>query len=150
MRNLTDHFVLEEFTASMTARLFEIGNTPDENAIKNMTLLCENVLEPLRALLQRPLFINSGYRSSELNKRVGGVSNSQHMTGEAADVRAKNLQDANNMVKLISDYLDFDQVFVERSAKGNGTVCYWVHVSYKKSGNRKQVLSLKTKSIINH
>lgn len=150
MRNLTDHFVLEEFTASHDSKAFGIGNTPGENAIKNMTLLCENVLEPLRALLQRPLFINSGYRSPELNKRVGGVSNSQHMRGQAADVRAKNLQDANNMVKLISDYLDFDQVFVERSAKGNGTMCYWVHVSYKKSGNRKQVLSLKTKSIINH
>lgn len=84
---LTEHFKLSEFTNSSTATARGIDNTPNEQQIANLKRICEEILEPLRAFAGQPIIIGSGYRSPALNKAVGGVKNSQHMTGEAADIR---------------------------------------------------------------
>jgi len=84
--NLTLHFTLEEFVQSQTATRHNLPNTPTSGDITNMTLLCTNVLEPLRTLIDEPLTISSGYRSPDVNKLVGGSPTSQHCEGKAADL----------------------------------------------------------------
>lgn len=89
---LTDHFSLSEFTRSSTADRLHINNTIDlsvpsgQSVFKNLKNLCEQVLEPLREHFGIPVVICSGYRCPQLNKAVGGVPNSQHLKGEAADI----------------------------------------------------------------
>ena len=85
---LSQHFRLSEFTRSATASARGIDNTPSASAIDNLRRLCQEVLEPLRRHLDRPVVISSGYRCKKLNQLVGGVRTSQHMTGEAADIAA--------------------------------------------------------------
>ena len=84
---LTEHFKLSEFTNSSTATARGIDNTPNEQQIANLKHICEEILEPLRAFAGQPIIIGSGFRCPALNKAVGGVKNSQHMTGEACDIR---------------------------------------------------------------
>ena len=81
MIQLTKHFTLSEFTRSEKAQAKGIDNTPSLEAVSNLQYLCQQVLEPLRQWIGKPVVINSGYRCSELNQLVGGVNNSQHMTG---------------------------------------------------------------------
>ena len=78
---LTEHFKLSEFTNSSTATARGIDNTPNEQQIANLKRICEEILEPLRAFAGQPIIIGSGFRCPALNKAVGGVKNSQHMTG---------------------------------------------------------------------
>jgi len=78
---ISPHFSLAELTRTGTG----LVNEPDEAAKRRLTLLCQEVLEPLRALVG-PLRVNSGYRSLEVNKAIKGAKRSQHMSGEAADV----------------------------------------------------------------
>ena len=87
MLQLTTHFYLSEFTRSSTAQEKGIDNTPSLEAVSNLQYLCQQVLEPLRVWIGKPVVINSGYRCAKLNQLVGGVSNSQHQTGQAVDIR---------------------------------------------------------------
>ena len=73
---LSKSFTLEEFIASQVAERKGIDNTPDETQVENMRVLCENVLEPIRALIQKPIIISSGYRSPELNAAINGSETS--------------------------------------------------------------------------
>ena len=90
---LSEHFMLSEFTRSSTAERLGICNELDpfypthKDIIANLKRLCEEILEPLRAFAGQPIIIGSGFRCPALNKAVGGVKNSQHMTGEACDIR---------------------------------------------------------------
>ena len=83
---LSEHFSLEEFIFSQTATRLGINNTPPADALAKMIILCEEVLEPLREKIGKPIIITSGYRSPELNKAIGGSHHSQHCKGEAADI----------------------------------------------------------------
>ena len=83
---ISKHFVLEEFTASPTAKAKGIRNVPGHQEIVNLAGLVHHVLEPLREAMGHAIKIGSGYRCPALNQAVGGVSNSQHMKGEAADL----------------------------------------------------------------
>lgn len=83
---LSPHFSLAELTRTSTT----LPNEPDEASRKRLKLLCDEVLEPLRALVG-PLRVNSGYRSLEVNRAIGGAAHSQHLRGEAADVVPLNL-----------------------------------------------------------
>ena len=87
---LTENFKLTEFTKSSTAQRLGLDNTPSPNIVRALTNLCQQVLQPLRDWYGKPIIVSSGYRSAMLNKAVGGVSNSQHMKGEAADLQVKN------------------------------------------------------------
>ena len=82
------HFTIHELTRSATADRKGIDNTPSKQVIENLTALVDNVLDPLREAWGKPIHVNSGFRSPELNRAVGGVPGSQHMKGEAADITA--------------------------------------------------------------
>ena len=123
-------FTLEEFTVSQTATRRGLPNDPPEDVIDSIQALCAKILDPLRQKLGKPIVINSGYRSPEINKAIGGASRSQHSAGEAADIICPGVE-VSHLVKVIREMdLPFDQLIHE------GT---WVHVSYS-DRNRRQVL----------
>jgi uncharacterized protein YcbK (DUF882 family) len=98
-------------------------------AEENLMALVENVLEPAREKLGGPIIVNSGYRCERHNKAVGGVANSQHLRGEAADIRC---EDNKRLAKIIVEAGRFDQLIIYPT---------FIHVSFKRLGaNRKQVL----------
>lgn len=86
---LSKHFKLSEFTRSDTASRYYIDKTPSLEVVSNLQHLCQQVLEPLREWMNEPITISSGYRCPQLNSHpsVKGVANSQHLKGEAADIR---------------------------------------------------------------
>ena len=135
---LTPHFKLSEFTKSSTATARKIDNTPSEQVISNLTLLCEQVLEPLRVHFNCPIIIGSGYRSPALNKAVGGVANSQHMTGEAADIHLPDNATGRKWFLWMMDNLKFDQLIMEKSTPTSTR--YWIHVSFSRHRCRQQVI----------
>ena len=85
------YFTLSELTHSQTAKAHSIANVPTAEALKNLEQLVCNVLDPLRERWQSPIYITSGYRSPELNKKVGGAKTSYHLRGMAADITAKSV-----------------------------------------------------------
>jgi zinc D-Ala-D-Ala carboxypeptidase len=137
---LTQHFSLEEMTKSQTASRKGIDNTPTPEVVENLKELCENVLEKIRNHFGRPLTVNSGYRGPKLNKAIGGAKNSQHLTGQAADIEIPGM-DNKILFCWIRDNLDYDQLILEYYKPGipdSG----WVHVSWNSKGNRKQILTI--------
>lgn len=104
---LTEHFKLSEFTKSSIASARHIDNTLSESnpqqaeIIANLRNLCENVLEPLRQWYGKPIVISSGYHCPALKRAVGGATTSQHMKGEAADLRIPTIKAPNR--SLIQD-----------------------------------------------
>ena len=133
---LTTNFNLNEFTYSVTAQANKIDNRPSVYVVDNLKSLCENVLQPLRDYLNAPVKITSGFRCAELNKKVKGSANSQHLVGQAADfiVPQKDLKEVYNYVKR---NLPYDQILFEYNGKD-----MWIHVSYRKDGkNRKQAIN---------
>ena len=137
---VTMHFTIEELCASATAKAKGINNTPNMQQMVNLVYLAAYVLEPLRVAMGEPIKIGSGFRCQALNKAVGGVTNSQHMKGQAADLCIDgDLKKGKKWFAYIRDHLPFDQLIWEHNNKGN----YWVHVSfvYPDFGkNRKQVI----------
>ena len=89
MEQITNNFTLEEFTRSETASRMGIQNVPGNREKLAIVNLCAKLLQPLRDIYGKPIRINSGYRCPELNKAVGGVPNSQHVLGEAADIHCE-------------------------------------------------------------
>lgn len=138
------HFTIEELIHSDKARELGIDNTPDKDSIDRLTTLIIEVLDPARELLGKPIVVTSGYRCSVLNTAVGGQPNSQHTKGEAADLQCYNNK---YLFDIIRENLSFDQLILETKdifdRNGNKTgVREWVHISYKKGKNRKQVLRM--------
>ena len=149
---LSEHFKLSEFTRSATATARKIDNTPSQEVISNLKVLCQNVLEPLRAFAQQPIIISSGYRCPKLNSAVGGVYSSQHTLGEACDIRLPvskhttqrdgkahtDKEILNSWFDWIVTNTDFDQAIIE-TANGKD---FWIHVSCRanKRKNRHQVI----------
>ena len=136
---ISQHFTLEEMTASATAKAKGIYNSPGITQLINMTYLCIYVLEPLRTEMGYPIKIDSGFRCKALNKAVCGVSNSQHLTGQAADLCIDgDIQKGKRWFEWIKTHCEFDQLIWEHNPK---TGSYWVHVSYNAFGkNCKQVI----------
>lgn len=116
---LSPHFTLAEMTATNHPNL---QDEPSVQVIINLVYLCAVVLEPLRKMLGHPVRINSGYRSARLNKEVGGVPNSYHLTGRAADIFCKNLGEARLILTCLRDIPQVDLAMIEKK-RG-----YWVHV----------------------
>ena len=136
---LTAHFSLREMCASGTAIRLGIKNEPSEEVINRLQQLCEHVLEPLRQRFG-VIRITSGYRCERLNKAVGGVKNSQHRLGEAADIHVSNIEVGRKMFRYIKENLEFDQLLFERIQE-NGAC--WLHVSFRAEPERIQVPSSK-------
>ena len=131
--NLSKHVTKQEFELSPTAIRLGLDNQMNEEQTTKAILLCVNVFEPIRAKLGHPIKINSGFRGKALNKKIGGSSSSQHCKGEAMDL---DLHDKDTFEWIIKN-IQFDQLIWEF---GNNFSADWFHISYKKEGNRKQLL----------
>jgi hypothetical protein len=134
---LSEHLDLVEVTRSTEAKRKGINNEPTAEHLENFKKLAENIFEPIRKHFGVPIHISSGYRSSALNKAIGGAKTSQHLLGQAIDI---DMDGSSSGVtnKMVFDYiinnLDFDQVINEFNYS-------WVHVSYNpKHKQRKQIL----------
>lgn len=138
MSNLSKNLSLSEMTKSITALRLGVKNEPTGEHIENMKLLAENIFQPIRNHFKAPIHISSGYRSEALNKAIGGSQTSQHSKGQAMDIDNDGTKISNtDIFNFIKDNLVFDQLIWEF---GTDKKPDWVHVSYKKTGNRKQVL----------
>ena len=135
---ISKNFTLEELRDSATAKRLGIINAPGVDEVCAMCALVHHVLQPLRDAMQEPIKIGSGYRCSALNRAVGGVANSQHTKGEAADLCIDGeLWKGRRWFEWIRQHCQFDQLIWEHNTKGS----YWVHVSYRADGkNRQQVI----------
>jgi hypothetical protein len=137
---VTMHFTVDELCASATAKAKGINNKPDIQQTINLVYLAAYVLEPLRIAMGEPIKISSGFRCQALNKAVGGVANSQHCKGQAADLCIDgDLEKGKRWFNYIRQHLPYDQLIWEHDRKG----VYWVHVSYvypDLGKNRRQVI----------
>ena len=132
---LSKNFVLSEITRSNTAKRLGIENEPTKAHLENMQRIITNLLQPLRDELG-PIRISSGYRSKELNRAIGGSNKSQHCKGEALDIQFwKEGQMCNKEIYdwIIDNAIEFDQMI-------NKFDFAWIHISLKKSKNRREVL----------
>jgi uncharacterized protein YcbK (DUF882 family) len=127
------YFTLKELTRTGVA----LPNTPGTAEVENLINLVEKVLDPLREVYGKPIRVNSGYRSIHVNIAVGGVANSQHLKGEAADITAGSPAENRRLFEMLANggYI-FDQLIDEKNYT-------WIHVSLKRGGvNRKQILHI--------
>jgi hypothetical protein len=130
-KQISKHFRLSEMTSSQYATRHGIINEPNKESIANLGLLCENVLEPIREYIDKPLIVSSGYRSTELNRRIGGSKTSQHCKGQAADFTYTMTGLTNAQLwHLILAHIEvsFDQIIYEFGQ--------WIHISYAEGMNR--------------
>lgn len=137
---LSKHVSLAEFCHSDTAKRRGIDNTIKDPAhLASAKLLCEKVFEPIREHFGVPIHISSGYRSAALNRAVKGSASSQHCRAEAMDIDADRYGKVTNkeIFDYIREHLDWDQMIWEF---GNDSQPDWVHVSFKATGNRRQIL----------
>ena len=137
---LSEHFSLAELTKTKTG----IENVPNEEQVKNLKRLC-SWLEKLRKRWNGlygdgddPIIINSGFRSPEVNKAVGGWAQSNHLTGCAVDIRCVGIEQAIRYAAILLDISDlnkedFDELIIER--KG---YTYWIHFAVRPFGNRRR------------
>ena len=143
---LSEHFTLGEMTASSHK---EVYNIPSHEAIANLKRLTK-WLEVLRMRAGTPIRINSGYRSPQLNKKIGGVPTSNHLTGCAADIRVENMEQLIRYAAILLDYADeskqeFDELLIERrsaSPLGSSKNRYgtmWLHFAVRPRDNRHKV-----------
>ena len=139
MYKLSEHLTYKEAIVSLTAKKWGIDNTPNNEQLLNMVELAKNVFEPIREHFKVPLFVSSMFRSEALNKKLKGAEDSQHCKGEAMDIDADMFSEITNeeIFFYILHNLDYDQLILEDVTKGKAA---WVHVSYKKEGNRKEAL----------
>ena len=134
---ISKHISNKEGVYSATALRRGIDNTPNEEQLSNMKLIAEKIFEPLREYVGGPIKINSFFRSSKLNKAIGGSTTSQHCKGQAMDIDDTFGYKTNaDMYKFIKEHLNFDQMIWEFGDDDNPN---WVHVSYvspEKNRNR--------------
>ena len=134
---LSDHFTLGEMTKSNSHP--EVYNIPSHEAIANLKRVC-GWLQILRSRAGRPILINSGYRSPQLNKKIGGVPTSNHLTGCAVDIRVADMEQLIRYANILLDYskeshLDFDVLLIERNRYG----AIWMNFAVRPKGNRRMV-----------
>ncbi len=138
--NLSEHFKLEELCKTKTG----IENVPNEAQVENLKRLCR-WLEQLRRRWNNlygegddPIIINSGFRSPEVNKAVGGVSTSNHLTGCAVDIRCIGMEQALRYAAILLDisdlnHEDYDELLIEQKRN-----VIWIHFAVRPKDNRRR------------
>ena len=137
----SQYFKLNEFLISQDAARFGISNVPTDDVIANIQFLCTKILDPLRNKIGKAIVISSGYRSPELNAKIGGAQNppSQHTFGKAADILIPGMTAKQVMDYILTNTkLPFDQIILEFDS--------WVHISVDKDKTlqRGNILQAKT------
>jgi len=142
---LTKNFSLEELTASATAKAKRIDNTPTPKVRANLEKLCKEILQPIRDKYGRAITVTSGYRSPKLNAAVGGVKNSQHILGQAADIKCTSTTKAA-LFNIIKEMIQKKEITVGQLIWEYGTKKEpnWIHVSLPYS-KKNQILYLYSK-----
>jgi len=139
MSQLSKYTTLQEVIKSNQASVLKIPNIPNAEQLANLKLVCTEIFDKVREHFGKPIGISSGFRSVELNRKINGAKNSQHMEGKALDIDGDIFGGVSN--KAIFDYIKnnciFDQLIWEF---GTENAPDWVHVSYNKGVNRKQIL----------
>ena len=137
---LSEHFGLAELCKTKTG----IENVPNEAQVENLRRVCR-WLERLRKRWNDkygdgddPIIINSGFRSPEVNKAVGGVPTSNHLTGCAVDIRCIGMEQALRYAAILLDISDmsredFDELLIEQKRS-----VVWIHFAVRPSGNRRR------------
>ena len=127
------YITVNEMLRSQTAEKLNIKNVPnDPIVIENLEYTIEQ-LDELRRLYEHPIIITSGYRCPALNKAVGGKPNSQHVKGQAADIKYDP-----ELLQFIIDKFHYDQLIEETSKRTK-----WIHISFNKEKERMQYIKLK-------
>lgn len=130
------NFTIKELTASTTAAAQGINNTPTPEILENLKQLVNNVLDPLRNAYGKPIQVNSGYRSPDLNRAVKGSRTSQHVKGQAADITGGSKAENKKLFELAQALnLPFCQLIDEKNFS-------WVHISYDPNNVKRQILHL--------
>ena len=134
----SSYFTISELTASATALREGIDNRPNKCAYHLLHVLVDQLLDPIREAWGEPIVVSSGYRCKELNELVGGVKNSHHMLGCAADLIAGNRADHRKLFRLIQQMqqegkIRFTQLIAENDYR-------WIHISYVPSDLKCQVI----------
>ena len=144
---LSEHFTLGEMTKSNSHP--EVYNIPSHEAIANLKRFCV-WLEALREATPgpskgrgEPIIINSGYRSPQLNRKIGGAANSNHLTGCAVDIRTSGMEQAICYAAILINYAkesqhDFDELLIEKNRYG----AIWLHFAVRPRNNRRKVMFL--------
>lgn len=125
---LSEHFSLSELTKSDTAIRKGIDNTPNDQEVENLILLCNEILEPVREHYGIPFAPNSGFRCLDLNRAIGSSDKSQHVYGKAVDFEIPGL-DNKEVALWVMENCDFDQLILEFYKEGEPS-SGWVHCSY--------------------
>ena len=128
------NFTITDLCKSETALKAGINNTPPMGVSDNLMYLIVNLLQPLRNKLGKPIIVTSGYRCAHLNKMIDGKPTSQHLVGQAADIKVKDMTASALQNFIVTSGLEFDQCINEYNK--------WVHVSYNINGNRKQCFNI--------
>lgn len=121
----SEFFTLKELIRSSTAKRLKIDNTPNAEVLKNLQYGVDMVLDPLRRIIQKPIIITSGYRCEKLNKAVGGVSNSWHQQGNAADIHIADEENAQEIFDILKTLPSVDTILFEHSSNSQ-----WIHVQW--------------------
>ncbi|HNW91226.1 MAG TPA: D-Ala-D-Ala carboxypeptidase family metallohydrolase, partial [Bacteroidales bacterium] len=137
MQDISKHITYREATYSKTAEKLGIPNIPGNAEIKSMQLVAQTVFEPVRSYIDKPIKITSFFRSWALNRAIGGSASSQHVLGQAIDMEHTEGFTNLEIFNLIRQRGIFDQLIWEH---GTDFEPDWVHVSYRPTNNRKQVL----------
>lgn len=139
--NVSEHITYGEAVKSQTATRKGIDNTPNEKELEAMRLVAEKIFEPVRNHFGIPIGVSSFFRSKKLNRAIGGSKSSQHCKGEAIDIDADIYGGVTNLqiFEWIRDNLTFDQLIKEYGTENDPA---WIHVSYKKTGNRNMVFRI--------
>ena len=133
------YFTIKELTKSATAQRLGINNDPSIEVTQNLNALVEKILDPLRKAYGHPIIVTSGYRCERLNRAVGGAATSQHVKGQAADIRCTADTRAGNKKLydlIIKLGLPFDQLINEYDYD-------WVHVSFSIRNRRQKLAAIK-------
>ena len=139
--NLSEHFTLGELTKSGSHP--EVYNIPSHEAIANLTKWLEVLRKRYNAKYgvgEEPIRINSGYRSPQLNKKIGGVATSNHLTGCAVDIRVLGMEQLIRYATILLDYADesrqdFDELLIEKNCHG----AIWLHFAVRPRDNRRKI-----------